>query len=151
MITGAHAIIYTQDAQAARAFFRDVLGFPSADAGEGWLIFGLPPSELAAHPAEASDAGRHQLYLLCADIGKAVGRLRAQGVEFTGDPVDHGWGILTTMKIPGGGEIGLYEPRHPRPPVAKAAAARRTKKRPSPARPARKPRGRAPRRKRRGR
>jgi predicted enzyme related to lactoylglutathione lyase len=94
---------------------------PSADAGRGWLIFGLPPSEIAAHPTDhGGQPGTHELYLMCDDIKKTVAELKAKGVEFTGEPKDQGWGILTTLKIPGGGEMGLYEPRHPRPPQVKA-------------------------------
>ncbi len=116
MINGAHAIIYAADAAKARASFRDVLNFPAVDAGDGWLIFALPPGELAAHPVdEPAESGRHQLYFMCDDIHATVAALKARGVEFTDSPVDHGWGILTTLRIPGGGEIGLYEPRHPRP------------------------------------
>lgn len=117
MINGAHAIIYTPDADKARAFFREVLKFPSVDAGRGWLIFGLPPSEIAAHPAEGDNAGTHQLYLMCDDIHKTMADLKTKGVEF-GPVSEQRWGILTSLKIPGGGEIGLYEPRHPRPPQA---------------------------------
>ena len=93
MITGAHAIVYSRDADADRAFFRDVLGFPSVDAGGGWRIFALPPAELAATVAE----------------------LQAKGVEFTAPVSDQGFGLLTSLKLPGGGELGLYEPRHPIP------------------------------------
>jgi catechol 2,3-dioxygenase-like lactoylglutathione lyase family enzyme len=119
MITGAHAIVYAKDADKARAFFKDVLGFPSVDVGRGWLIFALPPAEVAAHPADdADDNGRHELYLMCDDIQKTVADLRKKGVEFVGDISDQRWGILARVKIPGGGEIGLYEPRHPRPPQA---------------------------------
>jgi catechol 2,3-dioxygenase-like lactoylglutathione lyase family enzyme len=113
MITGAHAIVYSSDADADRAFFRDVLGFPSVDAGGGWLIFALPPAELAAHPADAG--GRHELYLMCDEIGATVAELQAKGVEFTGPVSDEGFGLLTSLKLPGGGELGLYEPRHPIP------------------------------------
>lgn len=120
MITGAHTIIYASDANAARAFFRDVLGFPSVDAGEGWLIFGLPPAELAAHPLEGGEAGRHELFLMCDDIRRTVEELRGKGVEFTSDVTDQGWGLLTSLRIPGGGEISLYEPRHLRPSHAAA-------------------------------
>jgi len=111
MINGMHAIIYTEDAEKARAFFRDVLGFRSVDAGQGWLIFALPPAEMAAHPSEES--GQHELYFMCDDVNKTVAELKRKGVEFAGPVNDHGWGLLTTMKIPGGGEIGLYQPRHP--------------------------------------
>ena len=113
MITGAHAIVYSRDADADRAFFRDVLGFPSVDAGGGWLIFALPPAELAAHPADAG--GRHELYLMCDEIGSTVAELQAKGVEFTAPVSDEGFGLLTSLKLPGGGELGLYEPRHPIP------------------------------------
>jgi catechol 2,3-dioxygenase-like lactoylglutathione lyase family enzyme len=115
MITGAHAIVYSEDADADRAFFRDVLGFPSVDAGGGWLIFALPPAELAAHPADAG--GRHELYLMCDEIEATVAQLEAKGVEFTRPVSDEGFGLLTSLKLPGGGELGLYEPRHPIPHV----------------------------------
>ena len=113
MITGAHAIVYSRDADADRAFFRDVLGFPSVDSGGGWLIFALPPAELAAHPADAG--GRHELYLMCDEIESTVAELQAKGVEFTAPVSDQGFGLLTSLKLPGGGELGLYEPRHPIP------------------------------------
>ena len=113
MITGAHAIVYSRDADADRAFFRDVLGFPSVDAGRGWLIFALPPSELAAHPADAG--GRHERYLMCDEIEATVADLKAKGVEFTAPVSEAGFGLLTSIRLPGGGELGLYEPRHPIP------------------------------------
>ena len=113
MITGAHVIVYSRDADADRAFFRDVLGFPSVDAGGGWLIFALPPAELAAHPADAG--GRHELYLMCDEIEATVADLQAKGVEFTAPVSDAGFGLFTSLKLPGGGELGLYEPRHPIP------------------------------------
>jgi catechol 2,3-dioxygenase-like lactoylglutathione lyase family enzyme len=110
MITGLHTIIYSRDAEADRAFFRDVLGFPSIDAGGGWLIFAAPPSELAFHPAEAN--GKHEIYLKCDDVRKEIARLDASGI--TCGPVnDQSWGLLTTIRLPGGGELGLYEPHHP--------------------------------------
>jgi catechol 2,3-dioxygenase-like lactoylglutathione lyase family enzyme len=109
MITGMHTIIYSRDAEADRTFFRDVLGFKFVDAGGGWLIFAAPPSELAIHPAEAN--GKHEIYLICDDVGKEVARLGAEGIICS--PVsDQGWGQLTTTRLPGGGELGLYEPRH---------------------------------------
>lgn len=126
MINAIHAIIYTSEPEAARAFFRDVLGFPHVDAGDGWLIFALPPAELGIHPIDAEDAdpedpdgqypGRHQLYLMCDDIHKTVEELKGKGVKFTTPIADQGWGVLTTLEIPGGGTIGLYQPRHPIPP-----------------------------------
>jgi catechol 2,3-dioxygenase-like lactoylglutathione lyase family enzyme len=111
MITGAHTVLYSSDADALRAFFRDVLGFPSVDAGDGWLIFGLPPAELAAHPGEKPGS---ELYLMCDDLEATMADLRAKGVEL-GPVSDQGWGRVTTIAMPGGGELGLYEPRHPRP------------------------------------
>ena len=115
MINGAHAVLYSRDAEALRAFLGDVLGLDGVDAGGGWLIFGLPPAEVAAHPDETG--ARHQLYLMCDDIEATVAELEAKGVEFAGPVEDVGWGLLTAMKVPGGDELGLYEPRHPRPPA----------------------------------
>ena len=114
MITGAHSIIYSSDADGVRAFFQNVLELPFVDAGHGWLIFALPPAEVAAHPADG--AGRHELYLMCDDIHATVEELEAKGVEFTRGIAEERWGLLTTIKLPGGGELGLYEPRHPTPP-----------------------------------
>jgi catechol 2,3-dioxygenase-like lactoylglutathione lyase family enzyme len=113
VITGVHAIIFTRDAEADRAFFRDVLDLPSVDAGGGWLIFALPPAELAAHPTDGD--ARHELYLMCDDIRATTGELRAKGVEFTKEISDEGFGLMTAFRLPGGGEIALYEPRHPSP------------------------------------
>jgi catechol 2,3-dioxygenase-like lactoylglutathione lyase family enzyme len=113
MINGTHAIVYSEDAEALRAFFRDVLEFPSVDAGGGWLIFGLPPAELAAHPAESG--GRHELYLMCDDIEATVAELEGRGVRFSRPVSDEGFGLVTAIELPGGGELGLYEPRHPTP------------------------------------
>jgi predicted enzyme related to lactoylglutathione lyase len=113
MITGAHAVIYSEDAEAVRAFFQEVLGFPSVDAGHGWLIFALPPAEVAAHPAD--EGGQHELYLMCDDVEATVEELRGKGVEFTRPISDQGFGRLTAIALPGGGELGLYEPRHPIP------------------------------------
>jgi catechol 2,3-dioxygenase-like lactoylglutathione lyase family enzyme len=112
MIIGVHAIVFTADAEADRAFFRDVLEFPSVDAGHGWLIFALPPAELAAHP---DDHAHQRLYLMCDDIHATVAQLRARGVEFTAGITDARFGLLTTLRLPGGGELELYEPRHPSP------------------------------------
>ena len=111
-ISGAHAIIYSKDAVADRAFLRDVLGLPFVDAHDGWLIFGLPPSEVAVHPHDAND--HHEFYFICEDAPKFVAALRAQNVPCT-DPADQGWGILTHVTLPGGGKVGVYEPRHARP------------------------------------
>ena len=115
MINGVHAIIFSDDAEGVRAFFRDVLGLPSVDAGGGWLIFALPPAELAPHPAAGSEAGRHELYLMCDDIQASVAELDAKGVRFAGPVSDEGFGLLTSIALPGGGTLGLYEPRHPTP------------------------------------
>ena len=117
MIAGAHTIIYAEDAEAARAFFRDVLGFSAVDAGEGWLIFALPSSELALHPGPGwgQTEGRHELFFMCHDIERTVNELEQKGVEFVTPIADEGWGFITRFRIPGGGEIGLYEPRHPSP------------------------------------
>jgi catechol 2,3-dioxygenase-like lactoylglutathione lyase family enzyme len=112
MITGAHVIVYSADAEADRAFIRDVLGFESVDAGGGWLIFALPPAEAAVHPAEPG--GRHELYLMCDDVEAEVERLHGAGVD-AGEVSDQGWGRLATITLPGGGNLGLYEPRHPSP------------------------------------
>jgi catechol 2,3-dioxygenase-like lactoylglutathione lyase family enzyme len=113
VITGLHTIVYASDPDAARTFFRDVLEFPHVDAGDDWLIFRLPPVELALHPAESG--GAHELYLMCDDIEATVADLTAKGVEFTGPVADRGWGLLTTLKVPGAGTMGLYEPKHPSP------------------------------------
>jgi len=111
MISGAHMIIYSADAAADRAFFRDVLGFPSVDAGHGWLIFALPPAEIAFHPA--AENGNHEIYLMCDDVAATIETLEGQKVKC--DPVaDLGWGLLTHLSLPGGGRLGLYQPKHPR-------------------------------------
>ena len=112
MITGAHAIIYSTNADADRAFLRDVLGLQGTDAGGGWLIFGLPPSEVAVHPAESG--GEHELYLLCDDVAAFVAKMLAQGVACA--PVsDQRWGLLTEVTLPSGGKLGVYQPKHARP------------------------------------
>jgi catechol 2,3-dioxygenase-like lactoylglutathione lyase family enzyme len=113
MIIGMHAVVFASDAPRARAFFADVLGLPRVDAGAGWLIFRAPPAELAVHPAAADAAGAHELYLMCDDVEATVAELTEKGVEFTGGIVDAGFGRLTHLLIPGGGRLGLYEPRHP--------------------------------------
>jgi len=118
VIIGAHAIIYSRDAEADRSFFRDVLSFDSVDAGGGWLIFKLPPAELAMHPDETG--GRHELYLMCDDVHATVEELKAQGVEIVREVTDEGFGLASAIRLPGGGELGLYEPRHPSPLIAEA-------------------------------
>jgi predicted enzyme related to lactoylglutathione lyase len=113
MITGVHALIFNQDADAVRAFVRDVLGFKSIDVGGGWLIFALPPAELGVHPTDGDGPGHHELYLMCDDIDQTVAELTAKGVQFTGPVADQGFGRITSFKIPGGAELALYQPRHP--------------------------------------
>jgi hypothetical protein len=110
MITGAHTIIYSDAADEVRAFLRDVLEFPSVDAGGGWLVFALPPAEVAVHPTDG--ATRHELYLMCDDVEATIAHLGGKGVECA--PVtDQGWGLLTSLTLPGGSQLGLYQPRHP--------------------------------------
>ena len=111
MIIGAHAIIYSRDAEADRAFIRDVLGFDSVDAGGGWLIFALPPSEVAVHPDDMG--GRHELYLVCDDIEATVSELMQKGVQIKNPVADLRFGRLVSIQLPGGGELGVYEPKHP--------------------------------------
>ena len=112
MITGAHIVIYTRDPGADRAFLRDVLKFPSVDAGHGWLIFAMPPLEAAFHDAENND--RHELYLMCDDITATLQDLKSNNVEVSAVS-DQRWGRLATFSLPGGGKIGVYEPKHPSP------------------------------------
>jgi predicted enzyme related to lactoylglutathione lyase len=116
MITAVHAIVSARDAEAARTFFRDTLQLPFADAGHGWLIFALPPAELGVHPTDSEKGeAAQQLYLMCDDIEKTIAELKAKGVEFTSGIKDQGWGLLTSMRIPGGGELSLYQARHASP------------------------------------
>jgi catechol 2,3-dioxygenase-like lactoylglutathione lyase family enzyme len=110
VIFGAHVIVYSKDAEADRAFFRDVLGFSSVDAGRGWLIFELPPAEAAVHPDEGSN--RHELYFMCDDLEAQISELRKKGVQCS-DPQEARWGSITRILLPGGGEVGLYQPKHP--------------------------------------
>jgi hypothetical protein len=109
-ITGAHVIIYSNDAEADRVFIRDVLGFDAVDAGGGWLIFALPPAELAVHPTEAADA--HELYLMCDDITALVDDLVAKDVEIVRPVSDEGWGLLASFRLPSGAVQPVYQPRH---------------------------------------
>ena len=112
LINGAHSIIYSTDAEADRAFLRDVLELPGVDVGHGWLIFALPPSEVAVHPAEGPR--RHELYLMTDDIQAFVSAMADRAVSCT-PPRDQGWGVLTDLNLSGGGTIGVYQPRHARP------------------------------------
>ncbi|MBF6048230.1 extradiol dioxygenase [Streptomyces sp. NRRL B-1677] len=111
MITGAHVIVHSENAEADRAFIRDVLGFPGVDAGGGWLIFKLPPAEVAVHPTEG--APRHELFLMCEDITAELDALAAKGVELASPVTDQSWGRLASIRLPSGAELHLYEPRHP--------------------------------------
>ena len=112
MITGAHSIIYSTNAAADRAFLRDVLKLPHVDVGEGWLIFGLPPAEVAVHPSQKSDV--QEFYFMCDDLAALVQELEQQ--KITCDPVqDQGYGLVTHLTLPGGGKVGVYQPRHARP------------------------------------
>jgi predicted enzyme related to lactoylglutathione lyase len=112
MITGVHAIVYSREADSIRSFFKDVLEWPSVDAGRGWLIFALPPAELGVHPAENNS---HELYLMCDDVHATVEKLKAKGVGIAAPVADLGWGLLTHLELPDGSRMGLYQPRHPAP------------------------------------
>jgi catechol 2,3-dioxygenase-like lactoylglutathione lyase family enzyme len=116
VITGVHAIVFSPEAEKVRAFFADVLNLPSVDAGGGWLIFALPPAELAVHPADGP--GRHELYLMCDDIDATLAELRAKGVEVARDVSNEGWGMLAAVRLPDGSELPIYQPRHPSPQQA---------------------------------
>jgi hypothetical protein len=114
-IIGTHMLFYTPEAEALRATLRDVFGLAHVDAGDGWLIFALPPAELGVHPAEGPTAAadvRHQISFMCDDIHRTVADLKARGIQFTGEPEDQGYGVTITMTLPGGVEVALYEPRH---------------------------------------
>lgn len=110
MLTGAHVVVYSKDADADRAFFRDVLGFRCVDAGHGWLIFAVPTGEVAFHPHEQNN--KHELFFMCDDLKKDVATLIKKGAQ-VGETSEERWGTRTTIALPGGGEIGLYEPKHP--------------------------------------
>jgi len=110
MIFGAHVIVYSKDSTADRAFLRDILGFASVDAGHGWLIFALPPAEVAVQPSEEDD--RHELYFMCDDLKAQILALKDKGVECS-EVREARWGSITKIRLPGGSEVGLYQPRHP--------------------------------------
>jgi catechol 2,3-dioxygenase-like lactoylglutathione lyase family enzyme len=114
MIFGAHVIVYSNDAAADRAFFQEVLGFSAVDAGDGWLIFALPPAELAVHPAD--EGIRNELYLMCTDLKAEMTALESRGVRCS-EVEEARWGSVTRIRLPGGGEVGLYQPNHPSPLV----------------------------------
>jgi hypothetical protein len=112
MIHGAHVILYSKDADQDRAFFRDVLGYPSEDAGHGWLIFALPPAEIAVHPSDQNDL--HELYFMCDDVHAFIAEMKAKNVACS--PVEElRWGSLTRLFLPSGGKLGVYQPKHPSP------------------------------------
>lgn len=113
MITGVHALIYTRDADADRAFFRDVLGYPHVDAGDGWLIFKLPPAELGIHPADHGTNEGHELFLMCDDIVATLAELAAKGVEVVMQPEDRRYGIEGAIRLPGGSALHIYQYKHP--------------------------------------
>ena len=108
-----HAIVFSPEAEQVRAFFADVLGLSSTDAGGGWPIFALPPAELAVHPADGNT--RHELYLMCDDIHATLAELRGKGVDVAKDVTDQGWGLLAAIRLPDGSELPVYQPRHPSP------------------------------------
>ena len=125
MISGAHAIVYSTDPDADRAFLRDVLRLPNVDVGGGWQIFGLPPSEVAVHPAEKN--GRHELYFLVDDLKSFMSAMRKRNIP-TSRVSTQRWGRIIEVTLPGGGKIGVYEPRHARPPTVRTTAVRVAKR-----------------------
>jgi hypothetical protein len=124
MIVGAHSILYSTKPEADRAFLKDVLRLPNVDVGGGWLIFGLPPAEVAVHPGEENDV--HEFYLMCDDVEGFVADMKTRGVA-CGPAQNLGWGVLAHVVLPGGGKLGVYQPRHARPPAM--SAGRKAKKR----------------------
>jgi len=114
-LTGAHSIIYSTNPEADRVFLRDVLALPNVDVGQGWLIFGLPPSEVAVHPSDKNNL--HELYFMCDDINAFVAEMTTRNISCCAVQ-DQGWGLLTQVTLPGGGKIGVYQPRHARPQAA---------------------------------
>ena len=130
MIIGAHSILYSRNPDADREYLRDVLGLPSVDVGGGWLIFGLPPSEVAVHPSDENDV--HELYLMCDDVKAFIAGMKKRGIA-CGPVQSPGWGVLTHVMLPGGGKLGVYEPRHARPKAMKVGkpAKKSVKKKPA--------------------
>jgi len=126
MIVGAHALIYSRKPEADRAFFQDVLGLPHVDVGHGWLIFGLPPSEVAVHPGPRN--GVHELYLMCADVKAFVEAMSRRNVKCA-RVRDQGYGLVTSVTLPGGGELGVYEARHARPKQMRVRTRTKTQRR----------------------
>jgi hypothetical protein len=115
MINGVHSILYSGEADRVRDFLRDTLGLPGVDAGGGWVIFALPPAELAVHPIDEGGEPHYELHLTCDNIGETVNELQSKGVEISSPVSDQGWGLSTALRLPDGTELGLYEPRHARP------------------------------------
>jgi catechol 2,3-dioxygenase-like lactoylglutathione lyase family enzyme len=113
VITGTHTVLYATDPAAARAFLRDVIGLANVDAGDGWLIFKLPPHELGVHPTDPGTDGTHELFLLCDDVHATVAELTEKGVEFTSEVAERRFGSMVKFKVPGAGEMSLYQPKHP--------------------------------------
>jgi len=113
VINGVHAVVFSREADKVRAFFADVLGLAAVEAGGGWLIFALPPAELAVHPADGD--GHHELYLMCDDIHATLTELRGKGVEVAREVSDQRWGLMAAIRLPDGSEFPIYEPRHPSP------------------------------------
>jgi len=130
VIIGAHSIIYSTNPDADRAFLRDVLKLTNVDVGGGWLIFGLPPAEVAVHPSNENDV--HEFYLMCDDVQTLIAEMKNHDVD-CGPVHDQGWGLLTQVMLPGGGKLGVYQPRHPRP---KMVAAKKSAKKKSARKPA---------------
>jgi len=128
MIIGAHSIIYSTSPDADRAFLRDVLRLPNVDVGGGWLIFGLPPAEVAVHPADANDV--HEFYLMCDDVEALVAEMKKRDVA-CGPVQNQGWGLLTQVTLPGGGKLGIYQPRHARPKAMSAGEAAKAPAKPA--------------------
>jgi len=131
MLIGAHSIIYSTSPDADRAFLRDVLTLPNVDVGGGWLIFGLPPAEVAVHPSNQN--GVHEFYLMCDDVEALVAEMKNRNID-CGQVQNQGWGLITHVTLPGGGKLGIYQPRHARPKAmsvgkpTKGPARRETKK-----------------------
>jgi hypothetical protein len=125
VIIGAHAVLFSTNSDADRTFLRDVLGLAHVDAGHGWLIFGLPAAEIAIHPSDRNDV--HEIYLMCDDVEALVAEMGAKGITCT-PPQSQGWGVLTHLTLPGGGKLGVYQPRHAHPKAARRASTSRPKR-----------------------
>jgi len=111
MLNGSHVIIYSQDAEGDRAFLRDVVGLPNVDAGDGWLIFKLPPAEIAVHPTDGPPT--HELYFMCDDLAATLVKLEAAGATISSPPRDQRWGVVAEVALPSGARVGVYQPKHP--------------------------------------